>query len=91
MKFPVARDIVERVLSTFVLTLLTLATADGINWADWADLRNWQSWGVAALAAAFSLFKGLLASQIGKRGGAATSASLDPGVQLAPVDVSGPR
>lgn len=84
-RFPVGRDVAERVLSTFVLTVLTLASADGLDWTDWTDMGNWRAWAVAGLAAAFSLTKGLLASQVGKMRGRATSASLDPVVKLQPV------
>jgi hypothetical protein len=82
-RFPVGRDIAERVLATFVMTVLGLATADGINWTDWGSLDNWQTWGVGGLTAGFSLLKGLIASRISKRQG--RSASLDPGVKLQPV------
>jgi hypothetical protein len=83
-KYPVARDIAERVLVTFVVTLLGLATADGVNWTEWGSWNHWQTWAVSALTAAFSLLKGLIATRIGKVGRNATSASLDPAVKLAP-------
>lgn len=84
-RFPVGRDAIERIGSTFVQALLALATADGIGWIDWANLSNWKAWGAAALAAAFSTVKVVIATQIAKRRGSATSASLDPAVQLQPT------
>lgn len=84
-RFPIGRDIVERVLATFVLTVLGLATADGIDWTDWGSLDNWQTWGVAGIVAVFTLVKGLIATKIGGR-----SASLDPAVKLQPTDAAGP-
>lgn len=79
-RYPVARDIAERVVATFVVTMLGLATADGIDWQDWGDWGHWQAWATSALAAAFSLLKGVIAVRVGR-----PSASLDPAVALAPV------
>lgn len=83
-RYPLFRDIAERVLTTFVLTVVTLATADGIDWTDWGSLDNWQTWAVAGLAAVFSLIKGLIATRVGRK-----SASLDPKVGLQPVGPGG--
>lgn len=89
-RFPVVRDIAERCLATFVMTLLALATADGVQWTDWTNLSNWRTWAISAVAAVFSLIKGLVASRVvGGRGGG-RSASLDPAVQLAPVTADEP-
>lgn len=84
-RFPIGRDILERVLATFGLTVLALATADGVDWTDWGSVDNWKTWGVAGIAAAFSLIKGLIATRVGGR-----SASLDPAVKLAPSGGSSP-
>ena len=88
MKFPVATDIFERVAATFGVTLLTFLTSDMLNWQDVLKLDNWKGWGTAALAAAFTTLKGLLATQVAKRNGQATSASLAPSVQLEPVNAT---
>jgi len=79
-KIPVARDVAERVLATFVVAVLGPATADGIGWIDWANVDNWKVWGVAGLTAAFTLIKALIATKTGQK-----SASLDPAVALEPV------
>lgn len=79
MKLPIGKDIFERVAATFVVTVLGLASADGLDWTQWTSLDNWQTWGAAGLAAVFSLIKGLIATKVGGR-----SASLAPGVELAP-------
>lgn len=84
-KFPIARDIFERVAATFVATVLGLATADGVDLQNVLSIDSWKTWGVAGVVAAFSLLKGLIATQIAKRGGQAASASLDPAVRLDPV------
>ena len=84
-RYPIARDIIERVGATFVLTLLSLATADGINWTDWGSMDNWRAWAIAALTAAFSLVKGIIATRFGRE-----SASLDPAVGLQPVSSGTP-
>lgn len=89
-RFPIARDIFERVASTFVVALLGMATADGVGWVDWFGLASWKAWAGAALIAAFTLLKTLVATQIAKRNGQATSASLDPGVRLQP-DAGSPQ
>jgi len=83
-KFPVVKDAAERVIMTFVLTVLALATADGVDWTDWGSLSNWQTWAVAGITAAFTLVKAIVAAQIGKVNGHATSASLAPSVKLQP-------
>lgn len=84
-KFPIARDIFERVAATFVVTVLGLATADGVDLQNALSLDNWKTWGVAGLVAGFTLLKSVIATRIGKRGGQAVSASLDPAVRLDPV------
>lgn len=84
-RFPVLRDAVERVLATFVVSLLGLATADGVGWVDWANVSNWRVWGISGLVAAFTVLKTAIATRIAKRNGQATSASFDPAVQLQPT------
>jgi hypothetical protein len=82
---PIARDIFERVAATFGVVLLTFLTSDLVNWQDVLRLDNWKGWATAALAAAFTTLKAALATRVGKWRGRAASASLDPGVKLAPV------
>jgi r1t holin len=84
-KFPVVRDIIERVVNTAWQTVLAVLTADGVNLVDLRDLTFWQGAGLAGLGAAWALLKSLVATRIAKRNGRANSASLDPAVQLAPT------
>ena len=86
-RYPVARDIAERVAATFLVTLIAMATADGVDLTAWGDLANWKTWAVAAIAAAFSLLKSIIASRIGRN----PSASLDPAVKLQPDPPAGKR
>src|SRR5690242_13640807 len=83
-RYPVIRDVVERVLATFVMTMLALATADGVDWTEWTDWGHWKTWAISALAAAFSLLKSLIATRVGRN----PSASLDPAVKLQPTAVA---
>jgi uncharacterized protein (DUF983 family) len=82
VKVPIWRDIVERVAATFVVVLIGEALAGVVGWADWAELDNWKAWANAALIAALTLLKTLIASRLGQR-----SASLDPAVGLRPIPV----
>lgn len=84
-RLPIARDILERVLATFVASLLGLATADGVDLTDALSPASWKGWAAAALIAAFTLLKTMVAAQVAKRNGSASSASLDPAVRLEPV------
>lgn len=87
MKFPVARDVFERAVKTFIQAALALAISDGLDWQDVLVLDNWKGWASAGLAAVASLVTSLISTQIGKTStGQATSASLDPAVKLQPVD-----
>jgi hypothetical protein len=90
-KFPVARDVFERVVMTFLAAVAASIVSDAANWTDVLSLSNWKAWGFAGLAAAFTLVKSLLATQVGKMNGKAASASLDPEVKLQPVDASPSR
>lgn len=84
-KFPIARDIFERVAATFFATVLGLATADGVDLQNALSLDNWKTWAVAGLVAAFTFLKSVIATRVGKRDGQAVSASLDPAIRLDPV------
>lgn len=84
-RFPILTDIFERVSATFGVVLLTFLTSDTLNWQDVLQLDNWKGWATAALAAAFTTLKAAVATQIAKRRGRATSASLAPSVKLQPV------
>lgn len=64
-----ARDIIERVVATFVMTTAALLAAAGP--ADLLDLGFWKAAGVAGFAAALTLVKGLVARGIGERNSAA--------------------
>jgi hypothetical protein len=69
-----ARDLVERVLATFVVAFGAVAAAAGP--ADMFSASFWESAAVAGLAAAGSIVKGLVARVVGNR----DSASTAPGV-----------
>ena len=84
-RFPIFADIFERVVATFGVVLATFLTSDALNWQDVLQLDNWKGWATAALAAAFTTLKAAVATQISKRQGQATSASLAPSVQLQPT------
>jgi hypothetical protein len=83
-KYPVVTDAVERIVATFVVTVLGLATADGVDLQNALSIDNWKTWITAGVVAAFTLLKTIIAAQVSKRGGKATSASLAPSVQLKP-------
>jgi hypothetical protein len=71
------RDLVERILATFVQAFLAALVAG--NWFDVTHLRDLsivQAAGLSAIAAVLSLVKGLVAKGIGNR----DSASAAPGV-----------
>lgn len=59
------KDLVERVLTTFVGAFLGAVTVT--NAADWGSLSMWQSAAAAGGAAVISLLKGLLASRVGDK------------------------
>lgn len=84
MRFPVIRDAFERIYSTFGVALLAILSSDLINLQDVLKLDNWKGWGLAALTASFTALKTMIAAQVAKRRGQATSASFDPAVQLKP-------
>ncbi|MEV6046027.1 hypothetical protein [Streptomyces xanthochromogenes] len=69
-----ARDLAERVLSTFVVAVAGVAIAAGP--ADMFHASFWQSVGAAGIAAGASLIKGFMARAIGDK----NSASTLPGV-----------
>lgn len=83
-KFPVIKDAVERIVATFVVTVLGLATAPAIGVEGVLKLDNWKAWGLAGVVAAFTLLKTVVASWLGRVNGKATSASLAPSVKLQP-------
>lgn len=86
MKFPVARDIFDRLWRTFVQAVLAAGLSDLANWQDVLRLDTWKTYAMAGVAAVLSLIMSFVATKVGKRGGKATSASFDPTVQLQPVD-----
>ena len=82
---PVVTDAFERILATFVVTVLGAATADGVGLVDALSLDNWKAWGLAGIVAAFTLAKTIVAAFVNRRNGQATSASLAPSVVLEPA------
>jgi hypothetical protein len=74
------RDLAERVLSTYVQAFLGLLLASGFGVDGVLDLSLVVKAGVAALPAALSLVKGLLARGVGDK----ESASLAPPPIVAP-------
>ncbi|MFF1400932.1 hypothetical protein ACFVZD_45340 [Streptomyces sp. NPDC058287] len=68
------RDIVERVIATFVMTAASLLVTAGP--ADMFNLSFWQGVGVSGLAAVASLVKGIVARTVGEK----NSASIVSGV-----------
>lgn len=71
------KDLVERVVMTFVTTFLgTLVTGGVFDVAGVRNIAAYQAAAIAAAAAVLSLFKGLVAKWVGRR----DSASLVPGV-----------
>jgi hypothetical protein len=87
-RFPVVRDIFDRLWRTFVQAVLAVAITDGINLQSVLDLETWKTYGLAGVAACLSLIMSLLATRVGKIRGQANSASFDPAVKLQPVDGS---
>lgn len=65
-----ARDLVERVLATFVATVGALLVAAGP--ADLLTLDFWKATAVAGVAAVLSLVKGLAARALGNKNSAST-------------------
>lgn len=81
MKFPVWRDVWERVWTTFIEGAVAVFLASGLDLAHITDLNVWKAAGVGGLTALLALLKSFLASRFGKKG-----ASLDPAVGIAPDD-----
>lgn len=81
IKLPVARDIFERVASTFIVGAIGVWVASGVDVAHVLHLDFWKAAGVGGVMAVLSLVKNVL-GQITSGGGG----SLDPGVKLKPVD-----
>jgi len=71
-RYPIARDIFDRVWRTFLVVVAGLATTDGLGVQDWLSLDNWKTWITAGVAAAFTLLLSLVATQVGKLRGKAT-------------------
>jgi hypothetical protein len=90
-RFPVARDVFERIVKTFLAALGAALVSDAANWQDVLKADNWKGWAAAAVAAVFSLVMNLITTQIGKVNGRSVGASADPQVKLQPVDTSPSR
>lgn len=83
---PVARDMFERLVRTFVQAVTAAAITDGINLQHVLSLDTWKTYAMAGIAAALSLVMSAVATRVGKWRGMAASASLDPAVKLQPVN-----
>jgi hypothetical protein len=84
-RFPVLRDIVERVASTFGAAVLGAWVSDGLNWQNYFHADTIKTYVAAGVVAVITLLKGMAATWVARRNGQATSASLDPAVKLQPV------
>lgn len=78
-KYPVARDVFERFLKSFVQGAAAVALAQGINLTTVVDLTFWKALLIGGLTAVLSLVTSLVSLGVGKKG-----ASADPAVGLAP-------
>lgn len=78
-KFPVGRDVFERLAKSFLQGVATVAIATGINMAHVVDLTWYKALGYGGITAVLSLVTSLVSLGIGKKG-----ASADPAVGLAP-------
>ena len=83
-KFPVGRDIFERVAATFVEAAGAVVLADVTNLVNITDMSVWKGAGVAGLTAVLALAKSAFAAwRSAKSGGG--GASVDPKVNIEPV------
>lgn len=79
IKFPVARDVFERLVKSFIQGAATVAIAQGINLTTVVDLGFWKALLFGGITAVLSLVTSVVSLAIGK-----TGASADPAVGLAP-------
>jgi hypothetical protein len=79
VKFPVGRDIFERLAKSFIQGAGAVAIAQGISLTTVVDLDFWKAIGVGGITAVLSLVTSVISLAIGKKG-----ASADPAVGLAP-------
>jgi len=82
LKYPVGKDIVERVAWTFVQAAGGVALAQGVGLVDIINMDTWKAAGVAGLSAVLALAKTLFAAAANKKSGGSTA----PGVELQPLD-----
>lgn len=87
-RFPVARDIVERVLSTFATAVVAAWVSAGADWQSAFQPDQARTYVGAGVLAVLTLVKGFIATLVARRGGQAVSASFDPAVKLQPVGAS---
>lgn len=80
-RYPVVADATERIVATFVVSVLGLATADGVDLQSFLSIDNWKTWATAAVISAFTLLKTIIAARLN-----GPSASLAPSVRLEPVE-----
>lgn len=69
-----ARDLIERILATFVVAFIGVAVAAGP--ADMFSASFWESAAAAGVAAAGSLLKGLFAKAVGDKNSASTASGV---------------
>lgn len=80
MKYPVGRDVLERLVKSFIQGAIAVALSQGVDLTNIVHLTFWQAVGTGGITAVLSLVMSLLSLAIGKKG-----ASADPAVGLAPV------
>lgn len=79
-KFPVARDVFERLVKSFLQGAIAVALAQGLDVVHVMHLDFWRAVGMGGITAVLSLITSVLSLAIGKKG-----ASADPAVGLAPT------
>jgi len=83
MKYPVARDIFERLVKSFVQGAVAVAIAQGMDLVHITHLDFWKAVGMGGITAVLSLVTSVLSTMVGKKG-----ASADPAVGLAPTSTA---
>lgn len=79
-KYPVARDVFERVLKSFIQGAAAVAISQGINLTTIVNLTFWHAVLFGGITAVLSLVTSLVSLAVGKKG-----ASADPAVGIEPV------
>lgn len=84
-RFPVGRDIFERVAMTFAEGAAGVALADQFGLLELSRTEWWSAVATGGVMAVLALGKSTLAAWKSKRANGQAGASLDPQVNLAPV------